>query len=310
MLFKTINIIKTYISTNNTYSGNKAKYIVIHETDNYSTGAGACKHAKAQFLGNLSTSVHLYCGSDGIYQAADFDRGTWSVGNEYGGNHSIHDASNWNTINIEICVNPDGVYSVARQNAIELVKYLMGVTGIPASRVIRHYDAKGKYCPRKMMDNPALWEDFKKQIEGGSTTMEWKGIGIKSIKEDGVAVYETSAGTKRITTLNVANAVEIDGKVEGGFTHIGVPSMGLYGYVDTTKLIDYVDAKAFNAVGIKKAKANDVNIRYTPEANGEIIGQLPEGGMVEVSGEVQNGFTRVRTADHLTVGWMHNNLTD
>lgn len=305
-----IEINKIYITNKCTYSGNKAKYIVVHETDNWSVGANAKKHAIAQSSGHLSTSVHFYCGSDGIYQVANLDRGTWSVGNEYGGNHSVRDASNWNTINIEICVNKDGVYSVARQNCIELVKYLMKVTGIPAERVIRHYDAKGKYCPRNMLDNPSLWEDFKKQIKGGSVEVVWKGIGIRSIKQDGVAVYETSAGTKRITTLNVANAVEIDGKVEGGFTHIAVPSMGLYGYVDTNMLIDFVDPNAFKAIGVKKAKANDVNIRYTPEANGEIIGQLPEGGMVEVSGEKKNGFTRIRTADHLTVGWMNNNLTD
>ena len=42
----------------------------------------------------------------------------------------------------------------------------MQVTGIPAERVIRHFDAKGKYCPRKMLDSPELWEDFKKQISG------------------------------------------------------------------------------------------------------------------------------------------------
>lgn len=300
----TIN--KDYITDNNTYSSNQKKYIVIHETDNRSKGANAKKHAQAQAAGNLSTSVQFYTGDDGIYQAADINRGTYSVGKEYGGNHSVRDASNFNTINIEICVNSDGNYSKARQNAIELTKYLMQITGIPADRVIRHYDAKGKYCPRKMMDNPALWEDFKAQIKGGAPLVAWKGIGIKSIKENGVAVYETSAGTKRLTTLNTANAVEVDGKTEGGFTHVGVPSMNLYGYVDTTKLVDYIDPNAFAAVGVMKAKANDVNIRYTP--GGEIIGQLPEGGMVEISGKTENGWRQVRTADHLTVGWMNNNL--
>ena len=76
----------------------------------------------------------------------------------------IHDANNRNTINIEICVNEDGNYEKARQNAIGLVKHLMGEAGIPANRVIRHFDAKGKYCPRKMMDSPELWEDFKGQV--------------------------------------------------------------------------------------------------------------------------------------------------
>lgn len=162
-----IVINRDFISTRNTYiSRNAPVYIVIHETDNYAKGAGARRHAEAQFLGHLSTSVQYYSGSDGIYQAAEHTDGTYSVGIEYGGNHAIHDANNRNTINIEICVNSDGDYEKARANAIELVKYLMQVTGIPADRVIRHFDAKGKYCPRKMMDSPELWEDFKKQISG------------------------------------------------------------------------------------------------------------------------------------------------
>lgn len=160
-----ININRDFISKNNTYTGkNNPKYIVIHETDNYSVGAGAKRHAEAQFLGHLSMSVQYYAGSDGIYQAAEHSDGTYSVGTEYGGNHSVRDANNRNTINIEICVNEDGDYTKARQNAIKLVRYLIKETGIPAECVIRHFDAKGKYCPRKMMDNPELWEDFKKQV--------------------------------------------------------------------------------------------------------------------------------------------------
>ena len=165
ILMSKITINREFISKNNTYAGrNVPKYIVVHETDNYAKGAGARRHAEAQFLGHLSTSVQYYAGSDGIYQAAEHKDGTYSVGREYGGNHAIHDANNRNTINIEICVNEDGNYRKARQNAIALVKYLIKETGTPAERVIRHFDAKGKYCPRRMMDDPALWEDFKQQI--------------------------------------------------------------------------------------------------------------------------------------------------
>ncbi len=167
-----ITINRNFVSTRNTYiSRNVPKYIVIHETDNYARGAGARRHAEAQFLGHLGTSVQYYSGSDGIYQAAEHTDGTYSIGIEYGGNHAVRDANNRNTINIEICVNSDGDYETARANAIALVKYLMEETGIPAERVIRHFDAKGKYCPRKMMDSPDLWEDFRKQISGQAGTV-------------------------------------------------------------------------------------------------------------------------------------------
>lgn len=161
-----MNINRQYISDKNTYKKvNAKKYIVIHETDNFKKGADGLRHAQAQFNGNLSTSVHFYCGSDGVYQAASLDRCVWAVGKNYK-TMPIKDASNYNTINIEICVNEDGDYNVARQNAIELVKWLIAETGIHPDNVIRHYDAKGKYCPRKMMDTPSLWDGFKSAILG------------------------------------------------------------------------------------------------------------------------------------------------
>ena len=159
----TIN--KQYISKKNTNSApNKPKYIVIHETDNFRVGANGLTHATAQYKGHLNTSVHFYCGDDGVYQVADYTSSCWSIGKTYSNTRPIMDATNYNVISIEICVNADGNYKIARDNAIALTKFLMGDLGITEDRVIRHYDAKGKYCPRKMMDDPSLWVDFKNQI--------------------------------------------------------------------------------------------------------------------------------------------------
>ena len=159
----TIN--KQYISKKNTNSApNKPKYIVIHETDNFRNGANGLTHATAQFKGHLNTSVHFYCGDDGVYQVADYTSSCWSIGKTYSNTRPIMDATNYNVISVEICVNADGNYTIARDNAIALTKFLMGDLGITEDRVIRHYDAKGKYCPRKMMDDPSLWVDFKNQI--------------------------------------------------------------------------------------------------------------------------------------------------
>ena len=197
-----MDINTSHISKRNTYAGqNRPKYIVIHETDNYADGAGAERHAEAQAAGHLGTSVHYYAGSDGVYQAAGHADGTYSIGVEYGGGHAIKDATNRNTVNIEICVNADGDYNKARANAIGLVKHLIKTVGIPADRVIRHYDAKGKYCPRKMMDSPRLWEDFKRQIghvinEGpaqgtGKEKEPWYRVGTGW--EDGICQGQTGA---------------------------------------------------------------------------------------------------------------------
>ncbi|HDO9121659.1 N-acetylmuramoyl-L-alanine amidase family protein [Clostridioides difficile] len=145
---------------------NSAKFIVIHETDNEDKGADAKRHAQALNNGNLEASVHYYVDDKVIYQTLDHKDGAWAVGKSYG-TALVAGVTNYNSINIEICVNKDGNYTKARENAIDLTRKLMKDLNISADKVIRHYDAKRKYCPRKMLDNPKLWVDFKDKIKNG-----------------------------------------------------------------------------------------------------------------------------------------------
>ena len=164
--------IRKEIKQVNCYPGkNKPAWIVIHETDNYSKGAGAAKHAQAHGAGNLSTSVHWYVDDALAVQTLNYSDGAWAVGVEYG-TPLVAGVGNSNSINIEICVNPDSNYDTARKNCIELVKQIMNETGIDADHVIRHYDAKRKYCPRKMLDTPQLWTDFKVALTRRETPAE------------------------------------------------------------------------------------------------------------------------------------------
>ncbi|MER0285279.1 N-acetylmuramoyl-L-alanine amidase [Clostridioides difficile] len=145
---------------------NSPRFIVIHETDNEDKGADAKRHAQALNNGNLEASVHYYVDDKVIYQTLSHSDGAWAVGKSYG-TALVAGVTNYNSINIEICVNRDGNYTKARQNAIDLTKKLMKDLNISADKVIRHYDAKKKYCPRKMLDNPKLWVDFKDKIKNG-----------------------------------------------------------------------------------------------------------------------------------------------
>lgn len=283
-----ININRTYISKVNTYAGaNNPVYIVIHETDNFAKGAGAQRHAQAQAAGHLSTSVHYYAGSDGVYQAAEHFDGTWSVGREYGGNHSVTDANNRNTINIEICVNEDGDYNAARQNAIELVKYLIQTTGIPAERVIRHYDAKGKYCPRKMMDNPELWEDFKAQI-GGQAVQEPEKVqetlsGVVVTQKDPLLIRESPNG-KKLSSIPKGATVTI---LEQGEEWHRVSYGGYTGY-SAAKYISITGTAGQTTGGyVGKCTGNSVRVRSTPDFGDNILRHLDKGNLfnvIEVSG--------------------------
>lgn len=164
--------ILNYIKQNNCYVGqNNPRFIVIHETDNTNNGAGAKKHGEAHKNGNLATSVHYYVDDTYVVQTLNHKDGAWAVGTRYG-TPLVDGVTNKNSINIEICVNPDSDYEKARLLTIELVKKLMKDTGISASKVIRHYDAKKKYCPRKMLDNGSLWTDFKNRLTQTTTPSE------------------------------------------------------------------------------------------------------------------------------------------
>ena len=164
-----LTINKEFLKSHKCYKGkNNPKYIVNHETDNYSEGAGARNHAKAQFNGNLGdASVHFYVDDKEIYQCLELTDGPWSVGDA---NYGV--ITNWNNISIEICVNPDSNYNTARKNAAELNKYLLKQYGWGMDRVKRHYDATYKTCPRKMIQNPNLWKEFIQWINTGDTSIK------------------------------------------------------------------------------------------------------------------------------------------
>ena len=83
---------------------------------------------------------------------------TWHCGDGKG----KYGITNSNSIGIEICINSDGNYNTAFQNAVELTKHLMKELNIPLEKVVRHYDASRKNCPARMNKNGwALWNTFK-----------------------------------------------------------------------------------------------------------------------------------------------------
>jgi N-acetyl-anhydromuramyl-L-alanine amidase AmpD len=154
---------KEFINSRNCYKGeNNPKYIVNHETDNYDEGAGARKHAMAEYNGNLGeVSVHFYVDDKEIYQCLELEDGAWAVGDP--GNRGI--ITNRNSVNIEICVNPDSDFYEARKNAAWLNSYLLNLYNFNMNMVKRHYDATGKICPRQMINNPKLWNEFLSFID-------------------------------------------------------------------------------------------------------------------------------------------------
>lgn len=150
-----MNITKM-ITKKNCYVGqNKPAYVVIHETDNWSKGANAKAHATAMKNGNLAGTVHYYVDSDSIYQTLEHQDGAWAVGDGKG----KYGITNKNSINIEICVNPESDYYKAVEKCEQLAAYLLKQYGWGTERLKRHYDASRKHCPRRILDE-GLWNSF------------------------------------------------------------------------------------------------------------------------------------------------------
>lgn len=164
-----MNINRSYVSKKNTHTGNNPQWIVIHNTDNFSAGANALAHAKAQSQGNLSgMSAHYYVDDGGtVYQAADHSEGCWHVGKNYGGNNLFGTVNNRNSIGIEMCVQAGYNYEKAFQATVELTRYLMSELGLGADRVVRHYDVCSKNCPSQIQAR-GDWKRFKAALSGGA----------------------------------------------------------------------------------------------------------------------------------------------
>ena len=82
-----------------------------------------------------------------------------------GDGHGKYGITNSNSIGIEICINSDGNYNLSLENARQLIRFLMDFYKIPLERVVRHFDASHKICPRSMSaNNWQKWWEFKESL--------------------------------------------------------------------------------------------------------------------------------------------------
>jgi len=158
------NIVSKSVADKVTYSGiNSKKYIVIHETANTSKGADADAHGRLQANGNSrNASWHYQVDDKEIIQSFSDNAQCWHAGNR---------RYNEQSIGIEICVNSDGDFEKAVDNAVDLVKYLMDKYNISVSNVIQHNQASGKNCPRYLRsgEKGVTWNDFIFELGGNKT---------------------------------------------------------------------------------------------------------------------------------------------
>ena len=150
----------------------KPEYIVIHYVGAVSTARNNADYFYNTYRG---ASAHYFIDENSVWQVVEDNDTAWSVGgsklNSGGRLHGI--AKNSNTLNIEMCVKKkDGKWFYepkTLENTADLVKQKMKEYGIPASKVIRHYDVTGKSCPANYIDEKA-WNELHAKLTGGTVS--------------------------------------------------------------------------------------------------------------------------------------------
>ncbi len=142
--------------------GSRVKYIVIH----YTANKGDTAAANGQYFASnerLYASAHWFVDEKDRLLSVPEN----FVAYHCGGVAYVHpECRNGNSIGVELCSEWDaerGYYfnEETIANAQGLVRELMAKYGIPAERVIRHYDVTGKCCPAPFVGRgKESWKNF------------------------------------------------------------------------------------------------------------------------------------------------------
>lgn len=178
------SIIEYHGSFNITKRSGAIKYIVVHYTGSGTSASGAAKANCVYFSnGNRNASAHYFIDDGSIYEYADPGKyATWHCGDGKG----KYGITNQNSIGIEVCRNHDQPFTQAEINRLAwLVRKLMKQYGVPASRVVRHYDASRKQCPMYYAKRDSEWIKLRNAITRGEGAWKKNSIGWWWEYEDG-----------------------------------------------------------------------------------------------------------------------------
>lgn len=129
----------------------KPKRIVIHNTANDAPAENEISYMLSR---PEKVSFHFAVDDEKIIQGIPLDRNAWHAGDGNG-------KGNLEGIAIEICYSKSGGmrWLKAVENAAELTAKLMKDYNIPLSRVTKHQDYSGKYCPHRILSEYG-WDNF------------------------------------------------------------------------------------------------------------------------------------------------------
>lgn len=129
--------------------------IVVHNTAN----DASARNEIAYMVGNNDEcSFHFAVDDREVVQGIPLNRNAWHAGDGNG-------AGNRQGIGIEICYSKSGgsKFTAAEKLAAKFIAQLLKERGWGVSRVTKHQDYSGKYCPHRTLD--LGWTRFKKLVQ-------------------------------------------------------------------------------------------------------------------------------------------------
>jgi len=157
----------------------KPRYITIHSTQNFSSGADALRHSEALKNGKLRSRKRRGGNRIGYlvwHFSTDQDRAVQHLPTNEQGEHADFDGpGNRYSIGIEMCENRGNSRSATIERTAKLAAYLMHKHDIPLRKIVPHYhwprrglNPPHKNCPHYLLDNGhpgAKWQWFLAKVD-------------------------------------------------------------------------------------------------------------------------------------------------
>ena len=149
------------------------KYVTEHNTDN---DAAAKNEVAYMIRNNNQTSFHFAVDDKEAVQGIPTNRNAWHSGDGNGN-------GNRESVSIETCYSKSGGdrFTKAEKNSAYLAAVLLHNNKLGISRLKRHYDWSGKYCPHRTMD--LGWQRFVNMVKAELNKLNGKPE--TSVSDDG-----------------------------------------------------------------------------------------------------------------------------
>lgn len=290
------------------------KWIVIHETGNSSKGADAKNHST--YLKNLAKANTTYVSWH--YTVDDHEIYHHIPDNEiayHASDGRVEGGGNMASIGIEICVNSDGNFDKARDNAAWLTAKLLKENNLTIGAVKQHHDfaPDGKNCPQTIRDK-GLWNNFLQAVQKyyGVTNSSSSSNATNTIvpvfkvgqvvQFNGTKHYKSSDAIQgyicKPGKVKVNNVYRV-GKSRHPYMVIAVSGGGstAYGWVDATDLQE-IAVKTFMPYTVR-VTANVLNVRSGPGTRYKVTTSIKKNEVYTIV-EEKNGWGKLKSG----AGWI------